>query len=127
MNKRFLILILLFASLAVLTTACNSSGDPAKTVEQYLQAKVAGNEKVVRSLLCSEKEADAFLEVNAFTSVSGAHIEGLHCQRVDDADVVKCEGEIVALYGKEETRFPLTSYRIVKEDGEWKWCGEAGD
>ena len=35
------------------------------------------------------------------------------------------DGRIVALYGTEETEFPLVSYRVVEEDGEWKWCGEA--
>ena len=127
MNKRLLILLLLIASLAVLVAACSNGGggDPAKTVEDYLQAKVVGNEKVVRSLLCSEMEADAFQQVNAFTSVSGAHIEDMKCQRVDDTDVVKCDGKIVATYGTEDTEFPLTAYRVVQEDGEWKWCGEA--
>jgi len=126
MNKRFLILILLIVSLAILLAACsNGGGDAAKTVEQYLQAKVAGNEKVIRQLLCSEKEADAFQEINAFTSVSGAHIEDMKCQRVDDSDIVKCDGKIVATYGKEDTEFPLTAYRVAQEDGEWKWCGEA--
>jgi hypothetical protein len=125
MNKRLLILIILIASLAILLAACSNGGDPAKTVEQYLQAKVEGNEKVIRQLLCSEKEADAFQEINAFTSVSGAHIEDMKCQRVDDSDIVQCEGKIVATYGKEDTEFPLTAYRVVQEDGEWKWCGEA--
>ncbi len=125
MNKRFFILFLSALALGLLLTACNGSGDPAKTVEQYLQAKVDGNEKVIRQLLCSQKEADAFQEINAFTSVTGAHIEGMSCQRLDDSDVVRCDGKIVALYGKEETDFPLSSYRVVQEDGEWKWCGEA--
>ncbi len=126
MNKRFPPLFLLIASLAILLAACSSGGgDPAKTVETYLQAKVEGNEKVIRQLLCSEKEADAFQEINAFTSVSGAHIEDMKCRRLDDSDVVQCDGKIVATYGKEDTEFPLTSYRVVQEDGEWKWCGEA--
>ena len=125
MTKRLLILTLLIASMTMLTACSNSGGDPAKTVEQYLQAKVEGNEQVIRQLLCTEKEADAFQEINAFTSVSGAHIEDMKCQRVDDSDVVKCDGKIVATYGKEDTEFPLTSYRVVQEDGEWKWCGEA--
>jgi hypothetical protein len=126
MYKRLLRLALLIVSFTIVLTACsNSGGDPAKTVEQYLQAKVEGNEQVIRQLLCTEKEADAFQEINAFTSVSGAHIEGMKCQRLDDSDVVKCDGKIVATYGKEDTEFPLTSYRVVQEDGEWKWCGEA--
>ena len=122
MSKRFLI----FLTFLIFLAACSSAGDPAKAVEQYLQAKVAADEQGVRSLLCSEMEANAFQEVNAFTSVSGAHIEGLKCQRVDDSDIVQCQGKIVALYGTEATEFPLASYRVVQEDGEWKWCGEAG-
>jgi len=126
MKKRLWIILLVIGALAVLAAACsNSSGDPAQTVEQYLQAKVDGNEKVIRQLLCSEMEADAFQQINAFTSVSGAHIEDMKCQQVNDTDIVQCDGKIVALYGKEETEFPLTSYRVVQEDGEWKWCGEA--
>jgi len=70
MNKRFLIFILLVAALAILLAACSSGGgDPAKTVEQYLQAKVEGDEKVIRQLLCSEKEADAFQEINEFEQI----------------------------------------------------------
>ncbi len=125
-TKRLLILFLLLLTLGVLLAACsNSAGDPAKTVETYLQAKVEGNEQVIRQLLCSEMEADAFQQINAFTSVQGAHIEGMSCQRVGDSDVVKCDGKIVATYGAEDTEFPLTSYKVVQEDGEWKWCGEA--
>ncbi len=127
MNKsRILILLLILLTLSLLLTACNQGGgDPAQVVEDYLQAKVEGNEQVIRSLLCSEMEANAFQEINAFTSVSGAHIEDMACQRVDDTDIVRCQGKIVATYGTENTEFPLTSYRVVQEDGEWKWCGEA--
>jgi len=124
MKKRHSIFLFLIIALMLLA-ACSSGSDPAQAVENYLQAKVESNEQVIRQLLCSEKEAEAFQEINAFTSVSGAHIEGLKCQRVDDSDIVRCEGKIVALYGTEETEFPLTSYRVVQEDGEWKWCGEA--
>ena len=126
MKKSLWIILVLAGALALVAAACsNSGGDPAQTVEQYLQAKVEANEKVIRQLLCSEMEADAFQQINAFTSVSGAHIEDMKCQRVDDTDIVQCDGKIVALYGTEETEFPLTSYRVVQEDGEWKWCGEA--
>ncbi len=125
MKFRVFIFFTLMATLTLLLAACaNSSGDPAQTVEKYLQAKVEGNEQVIRSLLCSEMEANAFQEINAFTSVSGAHIEGMACRWQEGTDVVECEGKIVATYGAEETEFPLTAYRVVQEDGEWKWCGE---
>ncbi len=119
--KNALLFVLAFA---LILAACGAQSDPAKVVEDYLSAKVAGDEQVIRSLLCSEMEANAFQEIHAFTSVSGAHIEGMECTRVDDSDVVQCQGKIVALYGTEETEFPLTAYRVVQEDGEWKWCGE---
>ncbi len=120
------LLLLIVLALAFMLAACagGGGGDPAQTVERYLQAKVKGDEQTVRSLLCSEMEANAFQEVNAFTSVSGAHIEGMSCQWIEGSDVVTCEGKIVATYGAEETEFPLAAYRVVKEDGEWKWCGE---
>ena len=126
MTRRYLAISLLALTLILLLAACsNSGGDPAKTVERYLEAKVQGDEQVIRSLLCSELEANAFQEINAFTSVSGARIEGMHCQRIDDSDIVQCQGKIVATYGSEDTEFPLSTYRVVQEDGEWKWCGEA--
>ena len=54
-----------------------------------------------------------------------AKLDGMTCPRQGDSDVVTCTGKIVATYGTEKTEFPLTSYRVVQEDGEWKWCGEA--
>jgi hypothetical protein len=47
------------------------------------------------------------------------------CAATGDGATVSCQGQIVALYGAEQTEFPLTSYRVIQEDGEWKWCGEA--
>jgi hypothetical protein len=118
-----------------LVTACNGGGGtsapvqdfPAEdaaalTVEQYLQAKVAGDDDALRPLLCAAKEADFQLEASSFDAVD-AEIEGMACVR-EDADTVRCEGEIVAVYGGEDTVFPLGAYRVIEEDGAWKWCGE---
>lgn len=112
--------------LALLLVACSGGeGDPAETVETYLQAKVDGNRQEIQANLCSEMEAFLERESRTFESVSGVELDGMSCQRVGDSDVVSCEGRIVALYGAEETEFPLVSYRVVQEDGQWKWCGEA--
>ena len=122
--RSFTLLILI---LSLMLAACASSAaDPAQTVEQYLQAKVAGDRTQVQQLLCLPMEADLDCEAASFSSVTGARIEDMSCQRVGDSDVVQCTGQIVATYGTEDTTFPLTSYRVVQEDGEWKWCGEAG-
>ena len=121
--NRLLILLML---LPLFTIACSSSGsDPAQTVEAYMQAKADADADTIGQLLCSEMEAVLERESRTFESVSGVHIEGMSCQQVGDSQVVTCEGTIIATYGTEETEFPLASYRVVEEDGEWKWCGEA--
>jgi hypothetical protein len=106
--------------------ACGSgAGDPAETVENYLQAKVEGDGEALRGLLCSEMESVLERETRSFESVSGVNIEGMACVFEEATSTVRCDGTIVALYGTEETEFPLTAYRVVQEDGEWRWCGEA--
>jgi hypothetical protein len=110
----------------LLTVACGGGGgDPAETVENYLQAKVEGDGDTLRGLLCSEMESALERETRSFESVSGVTIEGMACTFEESSSTVRCEGTIVALYGTEETEFPLTNYRVVQEDGEWRWCGEA--
>jgi hypothetical protein len=111
----------------MILAACSTQGggDPVRAVERYLTAKVEGDGETLRGLLCSAMEADLRREASSFASVD-AQLEGMTCTRSGDSDVVTCSGQIVATYGAEQTEFPLTSYRVVQEDGEWKWCGEAG-
>jgi hypothetical protein len=120
-------LILLTLLLTLVLVACGGStaGDPAQTVENYLQAKADGNAETIQQLLCSEMEGVLERESRAFESVSGVHIEGMTCTDEGNGKV-SCTGAIVATYGTEDTEFPLTAYRVIQEDGEWKWCGEAG-
>ncbi len=121
MRKLLFLMILLTAVIA----ACGGNGgdDAAGNVEKYLQAKVTGDETVIRSLLCSEMEQFAQREIHTFDSVQDVTIEGMACTNAGDGRVT-CQGVIKALYGTEETEFPLTNYKVVQEDGEWKWCGE---
>ncbi|MBE2220661.1 MAG: hypothetical protein IAF02_03925 [Anaerolineae bacterium] len=122
MKKIFLLCLLL----TLLLAACGSSSasDPAQTVEAYLQAKADGDATTIQQLLCSEMEGVLERESRAFESVSGVHIEGMACTD-EGSGKVSCTGKIVATYGTEDTEFPLTAYRVVQEDGEWKWCGES--
>ena len=113
-------LILLFVLAAC---ARQVAGDPADTVERYIQGKADSNGDVVNELLCSEMESEITREVLSFASVE-ARVEDMSCSRVGNSDTVTCEGAIVATYGTEDREFPLTSYRVVQEDGEWRWCGE---
>ncbi len=129
--QTFLLIILLLSCLSA--CAGGGGGDttddrPAIAVEDYLTAKVSGNAEAIRAGLCSEMEAVLERELRTFESVSNAAIEGMSCASDDPAatteTAVRCTGQIVALYGTEETTFPLAAYRAVNEDGEWKWCGE---
>ena len=105
------------------TPANSGGGDAAKAVEAYLTAKVKVDHDGVRQLLCSEKEKDFQTEATTFLGVTEPKIEGMKCALAGD-NKVKCEGKITAQYGSEKNEFPLVTYRVVQEDGEWKWCGE---
>ncbi len=110
----------------MLLVSCSSSGagDPAKVVADYLQAKVAADQKTMQGLLCSSMESVLEREASSFAGLD-AKTQDMTCTRQGDTDVVSCTGKIVATYGTEQTDFPLVSYKVVQEDGAWKWCGEA--
>ncbi len=122
LTVRFTLLIALLM-LAACAGSSNSS-DPAQVVQDYLAAKVAGDNQTIQRLLCSSMESDLKREETSFSSID-ARIQGMSCQRQGDTDVVTCTGKILAVYGTETSEFQLTSYKVVQEDGEWKWCGEA--
>ena len=107
------------------TQSSTPSGNDAaaKAVEAYLTAKVKVDQEGVRQLLCSEKEKDFQTEATTFLGVTDPKIDGMKCASIGD-NKVKCDGKITAQYGTEKNEFPLVTYRVVQEDGEWKWCGE---
>ncbi len=127
--KRFCIgLCLLFG---LMLTACGggsattSNDDAGKVVVQYLQAKIDSKRDTLQSLLCASQEANLDREAQSFSGVK-AHLDNVTCQKDGNANTVTCTGAIVAEYNGENTDFPLTKYNVVQEDGQWKWCGEAG-
>ncbi|MGQ9910569.1 MAG: hypothetical protein ACUVS2_17210 [Candidatus Flexifilum sp.] len=132
-------LIVTVLALALLTlTACGPSAPAdgggsadaaADAVEAYLTAKVAGDIEALRPLLCSELEARLQAEALSFSAVTGVTIVGMDCARNASPNAqgqitVTCTGEIRAEYGAETETFPLRTYRVVEEDGVWRWCGE---
>lgn len=121
--RLFKLLVLLTLTTVLFACTTTTSDDPAVAVETYLQAKVSGDGDTIQALLCSELEQNLEREKQTFATVSEAHLENMACTHTGDGRVA-CEGIITALYGTEETEFPLTNYRTVNEDGEWKWCGE---
>jgi hypothetical protein len=124
-----LLLAMILGSLVLTACAGGTPGSApggdaaAKAVEAYLTAKVKVDQEGVRRLLCSDKEKDAETEATTFLGVTEPKIEGMKCASIGD-NKVKCEGKITAQYGAETNEFPLVTYRVVQEDGEWKWCGE---
>jgi hypothetical protein len=99
--------------------------NPQAVVEDYLQAKINRDTETLQKLLCSEMETYLERESHTFETVSDARIDGLSCTWDEAQSVVRCLGKIVASYGAEQTEFPLKAYRLVEEDGQWKWCGES--
>lgn len=122
--QKFLMKQLLLLSFLLLTlAACGDvAGDPSDTVEQYLEARVSGDSETLGQLLCSEMESQLTRETVSFANIE-ARLEGVSCSA--NGEIVTCEGKIVATYGTEDRDLLLSSYRVVQEDGEWRWCGEA--
>ena len=120
-----LIYLFLFIAFAVVLGGCatETTANPADTVIQYMQAKVNGDRDTLAGLLCADLESTLTREAQSFATVD-ATLENATCEHNGDTDIVTCSGAIVADYGSENTEFPLTSYRVVQEDGVWKWCGE---
>lgn len=115
--------ILCTCLIVLILAACAEQTRPEETVERYLRAKVSGDAQTVERLLCSEMESMRVREQSAFSTVS-AEIENMRCEAASTG-AVSCTGEIVAAYGTENISFPLATYRVVREDDGWKWCGEA--
>jgi hypothetical protein len=114
-------------SILIIISACSQGvvGEPVETVEQYINAKAKADRDAIRHLLCSEMEMEYEREANTFDGLSEVRVEGLSCQKVPGSENVNCQGKIIATYGTEDTEFPLTTYKVVQEGGEWKWCGES--
>lgn len=125
MRRKFLIILLFMALSVVGLVSCGGEGaDPAAAVEAYLEAKAVGDEAALGALLCAEQEVNLQREAHTFDSVTGVELVDMACTYPGSGDIVACDGKFVALYGSEATEFPLVSYRVVQEDGQWKWCGE---
>ena len=118
--------IVLLLPMLLLVSACTSadgadSASAVDAVESYLEAKVSSDEDTIRNLICSELESTIEREVASFASVESS-LEDMSC--TSNGNSVTCTGQIVAVYGTENREFPLSTYQVVQEDGEWRWCGE---
>ncbi|MEO0565039.1 MAG: hypothetical protein AAF125_23230 [Chloroflexota bacterium] len=118
---------IMLALMLVVLVRCAASGDAGavEAVETYLQASVDGDADTLAQVMCADMEAQVEPTARRFATVAGVRLEGMACTFDGDAGTVTCEGEIIATYGAEDTAFPLGTYSVVQEGGEWKWCGEA--
>ncbi|GAB4517494.1 MAG: hypothetical protein OHK0046_24130 [Anaerolineae bacterium] len=119
--------VMLLGLLAGLLVSCAEEGNPAEAVEQYFQAQVNADADAMRGVLCSELEAELSIRANSFAGLD-VELRDMECSAGDvqnNTSTVTCDGLIFVNYGTEASELPLTSYRAVREDGEWKMCGEA--
>ncbi|MCL5429039.1 MAG: hypothetical protein M1347_04445 [Chloroflexi bacterium] len=131
--KRSYFVFLTLVSVAVLIVGCQPRGSGAATspaieaLVAYLSALTDKDEAALTVLSCTDWEANALLELDAFQSVE-TRLEGLNCQQnvTDGSSVtVTCQGKIVTSYGGEVQEFDLgkRTYSMVEQDGNWLVCG----
>lgn len=121
-------LIFLALLLCLILAGCAGNTGPSQVIVQYLQARVASDVDKLRSLSCSDWEPQAILEADSFQG-RNAKLQDVACQedgKDGDYTIVSCTGKIVVTYQGESNQIPISSYRTIQEDGEWKMCGEAG-
>ena len=118
---RFRVVALMLIALSLLLAACADEGSAPKAVEDYLKAKISSDEDKLVSLSCKDWESQALLAAAPFESVE-AEFEGMSCSFT----LVTCEGTLSFEYQGElrEQNLSDVSYLAVKENGEWKMCGE---
>lgn len=117
--------------LGVLMAACGGggapAGDPAKTVESYVQARVKGDANAMIALSCAAWEPNARLEAQSIEG-RNATLEGLTCERAGEEGgnaFVSCKGKINTSYNGEQREFSLAErqFKLAAEAGEWRVCG----
>ena len=112
--------------LAAVVGGCAQNG-PVQTVEAYINARSEGDADKTRSLSCADWESQAATQAMSFRAASNARVEGMSCEQTStdgNFTIVTCEGKVITDYNGETREWPLGSYRVVQEDGEWRLCGE---
>ncbi len=127
--KWLLIGLMLVCGLSVAAcTSAQGEGNPVKAVEDYLTARVGSDADALRQLMCADMESQVEMQASSFAAVD-ASLRDMSCEQTSqdgNTAIVHCDGYIFVVYGAENTsELPLTTYTVVKEGGEWKWCGEA--
>ena len=128
MRKILLVLIIVTIAGLMLAACSSSNADaPAKAVEDYLNTLVAKDADRLPTLVCSDWEEDALIELDSFQAVT-ARLEGAACEQTGtdgDTALVLCNGKIIASYNDEDQELDLSvrTYQVVQEGGDWLVCG----
>lgn len=125
-------LMTMMIALGALMAACGGgggapAGDPAKTVESYIQARVKGDVNQMIAQSCAAWEPNARLEAQSIEG-RNATLEGLACEKAGEesgAAFVSCTGTINTSYNGEQRAFSLAErqFKLSAEAGEWRVCG----
>lgn len=127
MHKLYVLLSLSVISLLLLGSCGIKSDQPAKAVEDYLNAIIEKDADRISALSCPEWQMQALLELDSFQAVE-TKLEGLACQsQVEDdgTSSVSCTGKISATYNSEVQEFDLSlrTYIITEKGGNYLVCG----
>jgi hypothetical protein len=126
LRKPVLILALIFAG--IILAACTSNTDaPVQAVQNYLNALVNKDADRLPSLVCSDWEEDALIELDSFQAVT-ARLEDVACSQSGtdgDTALVLCTGNIIATYNNEDQKLDLSTrtYQVIEQGGDWLVCG----
>jgi hypothetical protein len=117
-------LLLLLVMLLLLAGCAQSS--PETAVTAYFEALIAGEEAKLTELSCASWEAQAATQADSFRAMNPT-LRDMSCtagQAGDGFTPVMCQGAIVTDYNGETREWPLETYRVVQEDGAWRFCGQ---
>lgn len=130
--KQKQLLLVLGMAISLVLVACGSasgtaSGDPAKNVEAYLQARVKSDVNQMISLSCAVWEPTAKVEAASFQTMN-AKLDGVTCQASEtqgNVSFVACRGKIVTSYNGNDREWDLAErqFKSIQEGGEWRMCG----
>jgi hypothetical protein len=127
-KRRGLSLLCLLFMAAACAPLQGGEGDPARAVEDYLNAMVKNDRENLAGLVCPAYEASANAEFDSFGAISDAVLDGVKCTtgtNSGNSASVTCEGAINFSYNGEADTLPLAgnTYSAQKVDGEWRMCG----
>ena len=127
MSRPAIVLIAACLIAPLLLGACAQSAQPQDSVETFLKALLSGDENSVYGAVCPDWEAQASVEVDAFSGITG-RLDGAQCSKAGtdgEFTLITCTGTMILDYRGEERSRPLEgrTYLVRKINDDWKMCG----